>query len=222
VTPYGRDLRHRLVVFALLAVSAGILLAGVAPPLPAAAHDRLLSSDPAAGATLAAPPDVVTLTYSADVADEFSQAVVTPPGGDPVPLPAEALTVSGSDLSLDLAGVTPGAGPGTWAVVVRIVSVDGHPVEEEIRFEAGPAPAEASVTGGAPTPSLASAPSAASAPASPPAATPTPEVSPASPDPRTGDWQAAGRPVALAAGAVAAVGLVAGLVAGLVLAVRRR
>jgi methionine-rich copper-binding protein CopC len=214
VTPYGRQLPNRLVAAALLAVSAGVVLAGVAPPLPAAAHDRLLSSDPAAGATLAVPPDVVTLTYSADVADEFAQAAVTPPGGDPVPLPAEALTASGPDLSLDLAGVTPGARQGTWAVVVRIVSVDGHPVEEEIRFEAGPAPAAASVTGG----SRASTPSAASGPASSPAVTPAPEVSPASPDARTGDWQAAGGPLALVAGAVAA----AGLVAGLVLAVRRR
>ncbi|MGF1662384.1 MAG: copper resistance CopC family protein [Kineosporiaceae bacterium] len=212
----GRGLRDRLVTVALL---AGVVAAaaGVAPP-PAAAHDRLLSSDPAAGADLAAPPAAMTLTYSADVAGEFTQAVVTPPGGDPVPLTPEALTAAGPVLTVDLAELAPGAAAGTWTVVVRIVSTDGHPVEESVAFEAGSGPAATAATGGESGPPGV-APTAPST-----TGTPVPEASPAAAEPQVDGVDAEAGPgrrgtVVLA---VLAAAVVAALAAGAVLAVRRR
>ncbi|MGF1645747.1 MAG: copper resistance protein CopC [Kineosporiaceae bacterium] len=210
---------RRLAAVGLL---AGAVMAGTsAAPLPAAAHDRLLSSEPAAGADLTAPPEVMTLTYSADVAEGYVQAAATPPGGEAVPLQPEAFTASGPVLTVDLSGVTTDAAAGTWAVVIRIVSTDGHPVEDEIRFAAGPAAPAAAPTeenGQAPAPTSDAPTSDTADDRESSAAGSIPEVSSGPAELQVGGGTAAGGPWAL----VVAAAAVAALAAGIVLAVRRR
>lgn len=198
-------------------VAGGALLAGaLLAASPAVAHDRLLSSDPADGADLAAPPQQVTLTYSNEVVPDFVEAAVAAPGGSLVPLPADDLDVSGSDVVLDVATTAAGAQAGEWTVVVRIVSTDGHPVESTFAFEAGAGPA-----------SVASAPDvsrAAPAPRVGETRTPAPDEAVAAQDPvqQTGQDEQGllgGSSLALAAGVLA---LVVVLAAGLVALARRR
>lgn len=107
---------------------------------PAAAHDTLLASEPESGGRLEAPPETVILTYSSDVEVGLVQAAVAVPGSDLAPLPPASLSAAGPVLSVDVRDPAVGAPAGTWLVVVRVVSSDGHPVESSIDFEAGPGP----------------------------------------------------------------------------------
>jgi hypothetical protein len=216
----GRRARKFLAGSGLLVVTATAVVVGTA--IPAAAHDALLSTDPEAGADLDAPPDSMTLTYSSDVAEEFAAAVVTAPGADPVPLPPASIAVSGAELRLDLTALAAGAAGGEWSIVVRIVSVDGHPVEERIAFDAGPGVADAPTAGppaDLPGSATSSAPGADSAESS------APEVSPMAAESRVDDAAAVDgeraawvTPVAIAVAAAVAVALAAALA----LVVRRR
>lgn len=200
----------------MAAIASGVAFGAA----PAAAHDSLLASDPADGATLDGPPDAVTLTYSADVAEEFVRAAVTVPGGEPEALPPEAFGVSGPELVVDLSEVAAQAPAGAWAVVVRIVSVDGHPVEEEIRFDAAAGDAPAS-PGVATSPAAGPDATAAGSPA-PTAAASTdepsrPNVSAAAPEQRVDEGASPVTPWVIAAAVVAALA-----VAGRVILLRRR
>jgi copper resistance protein C len=215
VTTSGRKAWKLLIATGALAAAAAV---GTGLAIPAAADDSLLSTDPATGAVLDAPPDAMTLTYSSDVAAEFAQAVVTAPGAEAVPLPPASITASGPDLTLDLTDLAAGAPAGEWSIVVRIVSVDGHPVEEQVGFESGPgatqAPTAAPGPGGTPE-----APPASAAGADP-TATSTPEVSSPTAQSRANDDEGSTwtTPVVIALAAV----LAAALTTGIVLVVRRR
>lgn len=112
------------VVAALLAVlgSGG---AGVA-----SAHAALVSTDPAAGATLAEAPAVVSATFSEDLQTAFSaMTVVGPDGnlwstGDP--------RVSGPVAEVDLRPLGPA---GTYTANYRVTSADGHVISGSWSFE---------------------------------------------------------------------------------------
>ena len=98
---------------ALAALFAALLAALLALGAPAQAHDTLLESDPADGATLETSPEAITLTFSADIlevsplvriTDESGEqlAEVTPSVDGPVatatleePLPADMETMLG-------------------------------------------------------------------------------------------------------------------------------
>ncbi len=123
-----------VLVVGLLGVS-GLLLTAA----PASAHAQFTSSDPAEGAQLDQLPAVVVMTYSEDVAPQFVQTAVITPDGTTVPTQAAA---DGSTVSVDLGApdVAAAAGQaGTWSVVARVVSVDGHPVEHTTTFVLAPA-----------------------------------------------------------------------------------
>lgn len=132
----------------------------VLPPIPAAAHSQLVSADPAPGAVLAAAPTEIRLTFSEQVAVDFSGIQVLDRGRHrldtgPVTQP------NGDRLALRVA-VTPGLKSGIYTVVWRVVSaVDGHLTESSYAFTLRPA--------GEPTP--------------PPGAEPTPEAG--TPEPTT-------------------------------------
>lgn len=129
--------RSRSLVVLLLVVG----LWAVLPAGPASAHARFEGADPAEGAVLDALPATVVMTYSEAIAPEFVDTAVVPPGGEPVTTPAAA---EGTDVTIDLGGadVTAAAGQaGTWQVVARVVSADGHPVEHTTTFELQPAAA---------------------------------------------------------------------------------
>ncbi|MFD6136560.1 copper resistance protein CopC [Isoptericola sp. NPDC056618] len=118
--------RRRRALAVLLAAALTPVLA-VAVAQPASAHDRLLSSDPADGATVDEVPTRLTLVFSADVLAAGAQVAVTTPDGT---VPAE-VTVDGDEAVAALPDDLPG---GDWDVSWRVVSSDGHPIEGELAF----------------------------------------------------------------------------------------
>lgn len=129
---------------------------------PAAAHDELLSTDPANGTTVATLPAQITLTFSASVlaGETGNEVQVTDASG--ASLTDGAPVIADNVVTQALTGSASGAVQVLW----RVVSQDGHPVSGELAF---------TVTG-ASTPSTTAS--------STPAATITPKAS-ASPAPTT-------------------------------------
>jgi methionine-rich copper-binding protein CopC len=129
-------------------VSLLVGLALVAGAGPAAAHDTLVSSDPANDASVASGPQRVTLTFDQPVNRGFNTVTVTGPGG--TAWASGEVTVSGSTLST---AVLPLGPAGEYVIGYRIVSADGHPATGTVRFrltEAGtgtPAPPAAAAPG---------------------------------------------------------------------------
>lgn len=169
----------------LPAVLAAVLLAAAAallPALPAAAHDELVSTDPAADAVLDALPPQITFSYSADVLPDAGATVVEVTDVSGASLTDGAPQVSGTDVTQALAGTASGVVSVKW----RVVSSDGHPIDGEFAFTvpaAAPTPtATPSATPTAtatPTTTASAAPTASDQPTAAPAA----EASAASPLP---------------------------------------
>jgi hypothetical protein len=122
---------HRQLLIWLFAGSALLLGTGTA-----FAHDILVSSDPANGASLATGPSKVALTFDLPVKESFSTITVVGPDGKHYE--GGPSTVDGSTVS---APVQPLGPVGTYTIGYRIVSDDGHPVSGAVRFsltQAGP------------------------------------------------------------------------------------
>ena len=109
----------------LLALCGALLLAALlALPVPAQAHDTLLSSDPEDGASLETSPEEITLTYSADILEVSPLVRISDENGDEL---AEIVpTVEGPVATATLEEPLPA---GTHTVQWRVVSSDGHPIE---------------------------------------------------------------------------------------------
>ena len=91
---------------------------------PAQAHDTLLESDPADGATLETSPEAITLTYSADILEVSPLVRITDESGEQL---AEITpSVDGPVATATLEEPLPA---GTSTVQWRVVSSDGHPIE---------------------------------------------------------------------------------------------
>jgi len=123
-----RRLLTRLAVLVLLMLATGIGLAG-----PAAAHNVLISSDPADGSTLQTAPTTVRLTFDQPV--QNFEPVVTVLGPDGQRYESGTPQVD-SNVVTNTIGALPSAG--AYSIAYRIVSADGHPVEGQIRFELAP------------------------------------------------------------------------------------
>ncbi|HWD05081.1 MAG TPA: copper resistance CopC family protein [Amycolatopsis sp.] len=97
---------------------------------PALAHNVLISSDPANGASVANGPAKVTLTFDQYVQDaDVNQIAVTGPDGNQW---AEGpVTVTNNVISAPLRPLGPA---GKYTIGYRILSADGHPVSGEIPF----------------------------------------------------------------------------------------
>lgn len=109
---------------ALAALFAALLAALLALGAPAQAHDTLLESDPADGATLETSPEAITLTFSADVLDVSPLVRITDESGEQL---AEITpSVDGPVATATLEEPLPA---GTSTVQWRVVSSDGHPIE---------------------------------------------------------------------------------------------
>ncbi len=119
-----------------LALTAALLLLGGVTAPAAWAHTDLASSDPADGGTVDGRPGVITLVFADPVGpvDPAAPTVtVTPPGGEPVEVPA---TVDGDTVTADLGTLpaTPDGGAGFWAVAYRLVATDGDTFRGGISF----------------------------------------------------------------------------------------
>ncbi|HET6710731.1 copper resistance CopC family protein [Amycolatopsis sp.] len=142
----------------VLALSGVLLVAG-----PASAHTELKSSSPAEGASLAAPPRKIELTFEEPVTLQPDPLSVTGPDG--------AKWAVGTPLVVDAvisAPVTPAGPAGAYTLTYKVVSADGDKVTAAVRF-----------TLTAPVSSSAAAPTSPAAATTEPA-TPTPTPAPAS------------------------------------------
>lgn len=121
----ARAVSWPLRLLATLGIALATLLASATP---AFAHNVLVSSDPADGATLDTAPARVTFTFDQPI-ENFDPAlkVFGPNGND---FTTAAPTVEGNTVS---AAVSWG-GAGSYRAAFRIVSADGHPVTGEITF----------------------------------------------------------------------------------------
>lgn len=118
---------RRLLAVALLTVFAVLGLAQ-----PAFAHNTLTSSNPADKASIDEAPDAVTLTFN-DVVQQGpgNQIVVTGPGGTTWTEADGQVEVDGTKASVDL----PPLGPaGKYTIGYRILSADGHVVQNQLSF----------------------------------------------------------------------------------------
>ncbi|HZZ50270.1 MAG TPA: copper resistance CopC family protein [Pseudonocardia sp.] len=113
-----------LLVGGLVAIVASVLGAGTA-----FAHNVLVHSDPANGATLPAGPAHVTLTFDLPVQNVYSAVSVV--GPDKLHYEAAASQVNGNSVGVDVSPLGPA---GVYTVGYRIVSDDGHPVGGLITF----------------------------------------------------------------------------------------
>ncbi|MFP3713355.1 copper resistance protein CopC [Puerhibacterium sp. TATVAM-FAB25] len=179
----------------------GALAGGTLVAAPAGAHDRLVSSDPADGAVLDAPPAALTLQFSAEVLPTGAQVVLTDASGADAgaSAPQVAGTAVTAALPADLAA-------GAYTVAWRVVSSDGHPIEGTFGFtlEGGATPSPTATEASAPPPATATdAPAPATATRSAAAASSTAHAG--HEDGATGPWVVGGLLVLLAAAGTAAV-----------------
>lgn len=128
---------------------AGLALLIAAVSVPAAsvaayAHDALVASDPASGATVTELAEVA-LTFSADPIDEDGADVVRVVGPDGLYYETACPALAGPVVTTPVA-----LGPaGDYTVEWKIVSSDGHPVSDEYTFVYAPAAGATSATGSA-------------------------------------------------------------------------
>jgi copper transport protein len=120
---------HRCAGWLLLLPLAAVLLLGAAAP--ASAHATLIGTDPAEGAVLDAAPDRVTFTFNESVIGVPAGVRVFDATGEEV---ASSATVRDARLLVDL---DEEVGEGTFVVVWRLVSADGHPIGGSLSFSVG-------------------------------------------------------------------------------------
>jgi methionine-rich copper-binding protein CopC len=197
---------------ALAAAFAALLAALLLLGAPAQAHDTLLESDPADGATLETSPEAITLTYSADILDVSPLVRITDEDGEEL---AEITpSVDGPVATATLEEPLP-AGEST--IQWRVVSSDGHPIEGTFTVTVEQDPAEESADEEAPAASDGGEESAAQDTASDGAASDDAADDSAADDPATEEGGSSLTPILVVLGVV-----VVGAVVAVVVIVRRR
>jgi copper transport protein len=122
--------------------SVGLVLLVLLLPAIASAHAELVTSEPAADAVLARPPERVRLSFSEPIEPDFftlevyaaNQTRVDRNDARVPPDNVASLEVTLSDLR-----------PGAYTVVWRVLSIDGHVVRGTFSFSVGTLPAETPV-----------------------------------------------------------------------------
>lgn len=116
-----------------VALAAALLAAFLVlfSPVSASAHDALVSSSPEADATIDTLPGEITLTFSAELitGEGATEMVVTAADGTSVT--DGAAVTAGSVVTQPLVAE---AAAGTYHVVWKVVSSDGHPTSGEYFF----------------------------------------------------------------------------------------
>ena len=124
-------LRPAPAVVGLLSVALLWLVLPLWTAPAAAAHVRLLRSDPRPGAVLDLPPRSIVLQFSRPIAPAFAGATLRL--GDTV-LPSK-ISVNGSRVVVAADPPwSPSSPAGSWRLRFRVVSQDGHPVEGRVAF----------------------------------------------------------------------------------------
>ncbi|MBI1774063.1 MAG: copper resistance protein CopC [Proteobacteria bacterium] len=118
-----------------------VLMAMVALPLladgqaPAEAHAFLDHAIPAVGSTLRASPNEVRLWFTEDLEAAFSSVRVVDPSGKRVDRDDKQVDLSDKTL---LKVSVPGLEKGSYQVIWRVLSVDGHVTEGDFKFQVAP------------------------------------------------------------------------------------
>lgn len=115
---------------ATLIVAAPLLaLLALAPATPAAAHSALRDQNPGDGESVVTAPPTLSLGFNEDLIDAGTTVTVT--GADGREWTDGAATVQGSELEQPLSTEVPA---GTYSVMWRVVSADGHPIDGTFDF----------------------------------------------------------------------------------------
>lgn len=122
---------HKLNFAALAAASALAMLVAS----PAFAHARLVSSNPANDAAVAAPPRTIVLTFNEQLVAAFTKAELTMPehGG----MKVAASSAPGRDGKTLIVTPARPLGKGAYKLVWSTASADGHKMSGEISFTVG-------------------------------------------------------------------------------------
>jgi hypothetical protein len=117
----------------MIKFAAALAAAGLAATVAASAqaHAKLVSSDPAEGAAVAAPPQIV-LKFSEKLQAPFSSATLTMPAMNNMAVPAKA-AVAKDGQTLVVTPAKPLAA-GAYAVNWRVVSADTHKMQGAVNF----------------------------------------------------------------------------------------
>lgn len=118
---------------------------------PAAAHARLLSSEPGGGSTVTQPPGSIRLVFDQQIEASFGGVQVFDPDGVRVPeRSAATITATTVEVAIDEIERI-----GTYTVAFRVISADGHPIESRYSFlfepDAVPTTAATGPAAGVPT-----------------------------------------------------------------------
>ncbi|GGM38239.1 copper resistance protein CopC [Promicromonospora citrea] len=116
----------------LVAGLTGAVVVLLTTAVPASAHDKLVSSDPAPGQVLDQAPVTVSLTYSADILDMGAAVVVS--GDDGTDWVSTAPVIDGPTVTAELDAGLPAA---AYEIRWRVVSEDGHPITGVVPFTVG-------------------------------------------------------------------------------------
>lgn len=150
-------LRRALVPAAVLASAL------LAAPAPALAHDVLTGSDPEDGATLDTVPEEVVLSFNNAPMEggSGSAVVVTGPDGETT-YEDGALEFDGLDVTV---GLLPLDRAGEYTIGFRVVSSDGHPIQDSLTFTVTEEAVAAAAPEESPEPEAAGTPPAEESPA---------------------------------------------------------
>ena len=110
------------------AVLVGAVLTLVVGATPAAAHNALTGTVPAASSSVGRTPAQVVLTFDQPAVAMGTQVLVTGPSGQ---VQAGAARLVDTTVTQDVQG---GAPAGTYTVAWRVTSADGHPVSGAFTF----------------------------------------------------------------------------------------
>lgn len=115
----------------LLALTALTALSGALVAHPAWAHDTLIASSPENGDTLDTAPEEVVLTFNnSPMEGDGNAVVVTGPDGEST-YEEGPLSHAGADVTVSL---RPLDTAGEYTINYRIVSSDGHPIQDSLVF----------------------------------------------------------------------------------------
>src|SRR4051794_17599072 len=115
-------------------------------PAGAAAHATLLESAPAAGASLASAPAQVRLRFNEPV-QLLGRTDVSVVAAHARPVAGGAARSSPRDASVVVLPLRRGLGPGSYTVRYRVLSADGHAIQDALVFGTGGAAVGAPVLG---------------------------------------------------------------------------
>jgi copper resistance protein C len=121
-----RQSLRRAAGLALAAAGGGFLALGLAAP--ASAHAALTGTDPEDGATLAEAPAEVTATFSEILDEASTEIAVTDPSGAVIDVVDPSY--DGDTFIQPMLYTT----PGEYTLAFRVISEDGHRVDDAIEF----------------------------------------------------------------------------------------